>query len=468
VFQAKIVISRPLNGFKNWSIHTLNMSFWNRIFGKNIGDTVNEPKVRFGRFSDSYKAKSQYEAWDKALDNYDANEYLAAYRAFFQYLRDDKEDNVRWLEENGGIRFEILQGSKRVTGFADARQLKAEARIAHANELSVAFMRRLVETNYSLDYSRYALDDEDNLVVKFETSTLDGSPYKLYYALKEVAVNADKQDDLLLEEFESMLTPLDMGSKKEIPLSEKEVKYNFIKEKIQKAFQILDNGTLNLEKYPSGVSYILLSLSYCLDYLTAPEGYLMEAVERIHRHYYDNDGKNISQKNIAIRKELDKILARDKELIFNELYATTSCFGILAPNGHDTFVSLIDNELSNMDWYESNQHIDIALAVPSHIVGSALFNYALPKPTKDLLELYYRILEPQYFKALGFETFYDEQKNIFNDKNIKTAIRKIVDEAKEKYPNISPDLALLDFRNPCRFARTYLLMIKNLNVIAKT
>ena len=61
-------------------------------------------------------------------------------------------------------------------------------------------MRRLVESNYVLEYSRYGLDDDDNLVIKFDTSALDASPYKLYYALKEVAANADKQDDLLLDE----------------------------------------------------------------------------------------------------------------------------------------------------------------------------------------------------------------------------------------------------------------------------
>lgn len=204
------------------------MGFWDLIFGKNTGQSVATPKIRLGRYTDSYKEKAQYESWDKALNKFEANEYLESYKEFFKYLRDDKEDNVRWAEENGGIHFEVLQGSKRVSGFADARQLKAEARIANAKELSVAFMRRLVEANYSMDYCRYALDDENNLVVKFDTFTLDGSPYKLYYALKEVAMNADKQDDLLLDEFESMLTWIDTGSKTDIIVAEKEAKYNFL------------------------------------------------------------------------------------------------------------------------------------------------------------------------------------------------------------------------------------------------
>lgn len=445
------------------------MGFWDLIFGTKTEQVASAPKVRLGRFTDSYKSKSQYEAWDAALNKFESNHYLDSYKEFFRYLRDDKEDNVRWLEENGGIHFEILQGSKRVSGFADARQLKAEAKIAKANELSVAFMRRLVEANYSLDYSRYALDDDNHLIVKFDTYTLDGSPYKLYYALKEIAINADKQDDLLLDEFSSMLTPVEMGSKTDLSAEEKEAKYNFIQEQIAGALKDLDSGALSADKYPGGVSYLLLSLAYKIDYLVTPEGFMMETIERIHRSYFDNnDGKTMNQKNVAIRKELEKILKRSKDLIFNELYSTSSTFGIIAPKGHDSLIGLIDGELPNMDWYEENNHINIALSVTGYIVGNSLFNYALPKPTREFLELYYRVTEPKFFTDLGITpTLFDSVKNNFNTKEIKNAVRKIIEDNKEKFPSLSADFGVLDFKSPCRFARTYLLMLKSMDFTPK-
>jgi hypothetical protein len=444
------------------------MSFWDFITRTKREKKTVEPDIRFGRYTDSYKSKKQYEFWDKALKEYENDNYTEAYAAFFQYLRDDKEDNVRWINENGGIQFEILQGSKRVSGFADARHVKAEARIAHAQELSVAFMRRLMEANYSLDYSRYALDDDNNLVIKFETSALDGSPYKLYYALKEVAINADKLDDLLLDEFQSHLIPIDMGSKKDIPFEEKEAKYAFIKKEIQNVINTIDSGNLNADKYPSGISYLLLSLVYKLDFLTAPEGFFMETIERINRSYFDNDGRTLIQKNVGIKKDLEKVLLRDKDLIFKELYATSSSFGILTPKGHDTLMSLIDGELPNMDWYEENKHTQVAIAVPGYIVGNALFNYALPKPDRELLALFYQILESDYFISLGFEPPYlNTTTNSFNIKSIKSAIRQIVEAHKEKYPLLSPDLNILDFSSPCRFARTYLVLLRNLDVTPK-
>lgn len=444
------------------------MNFWDKIFGNKSEQNKAVPRIRFGRYSDSYKEKPQYDAWETSLDLFEESNYLESYKAFFTYLRDEKEDNVRWMEEEGGIRFEILQGSKRVSGFADARQVKAEARIAQAKELSVAFMRRLVESNYTLEHSRYALDNEDNLVVKFDTSTLDGSPYKLYYALKEVAINADKQDDLLIDEFNSLLTPVEMGSKTDISLAEKEVKYNFIKTQIQAVLDDIDKGMLNAEKYPGGISYLLLGLAYKIDFLTVPEGFMMETIERIHRTYFNTDDKTMLQKNIFIRKELEKINNRSKELIFSELYSTSVSFGIVAPKGHDSVASIIEGELPNMDWYEENKHEKVALSVTAYIVGNALFNYALPKPVKQLLELYYRVLESQYFTDLGFlPPYFDSDKKVFNQKDIKTAIRLVTDASKDKFPNLAPDLATLDFSTPCRFARTYLLMIKNLDFTPK-
>ena len=63
------------------------MGLFDSIFG---GSTYNEnqPDVRFGRYSDSYKTTEQYDAWDSALEKFDNKDYLEAYKKFFFYLRD--------------------------------------------------------------------------------------------------------------------------------------------------------------------------------------------------------------------------------------------------------------------------------------------------------------------------------------------------------------------------------------------
>ncbi len=444
------------------------MSFWNRLFGIKAEPTKPQPRIKFGRYTDSYKQPQQYEAWELALTKFEEHDYLGSYDALFRYLRDDNEDNVRWIKENGTIKYEILQGSKRVTGIANAQKFVAEARIVYADNLGIAVMRRLVESNYVLEYSRYGLDNDNNLVIKFDSSALDASPYKLYYALKEVAASADKQDDLLLDEFGVHLKPIDMGSKADIGEAEKQAKYDFIVHKIQSVLNQIDSKKLDVEKYPGGISYLLLDAAYRIDYLTSPEGFLMETVERMHRSYFSTEEKSMVLKNIGLRKELEKILLRSKELLVSELYATTSTFGILVPKQHDAIVSLIEGELQNMDWYEANKHESVALAIPGYIVGFALFNYALPKPERALLTFYFRVFEPTLFASLGFNPLYfDNQTGVFDQKAIKNKVREIVEQSLDVYPKLAPHYASLDFKTPAKFARSYLLMLKNLDFYKK-
>jgi hypothetical protein len=444
------------------------MNFWERLFGTTAEPTTPQPTVRLGRYTDAYKEKKQYEAWENALTKFEAEDYLAAYEAFFKYLRDEREDNVRWLNTEGGFEFEILQGSKRVTGVANAQKFVAEARIVKAQNLSVAVMRRLVESNFNLEYSRYALDDDNNLVIKFDSNALDASPFKLYYALKELAVNADKQDDLLLDEFGALLTPIDMGSKIDLTEAERTIKYTFLLDKINVLFAEIENKKLDGAKYPGGISYLLLDTAYRIDYLTTPEGFIMETIERIHRNYFSTENKTMIQKNALILAEFEKIISRSKDLIFNELYGTTSSFGILQPKQHDALVALIDGELPNRDWYEQNGHPNVALAVPSYIIGHALFTYSLPKPDRELLGFYYKIFEPDYFKSLNYTPqYFNPITGVFDQKAIKAAIKAITDSHLEKFPKLAPDFSVLDFKTASKFATSYLMLLRGLDLTAK-
>jgi len=438
------------------------MGLFDRLFGTTEPKEP-QPDIRFGRYSDSYKEAENYQAWDQALEQFELENYLRSYQAFFRYLRDDKEDNVKWWEDGDGLKFELYQGSKLISGFADEKKLLAESKIAHSAELNVNFMRQLIERNFDLNYSRFALDDQDNLTILFDTYTLDGSPYKLYYALKEVATNADKQDDLLLEEFK-VLEPIGSSHLLELPEAEKEAKYNFIQTETEKMLNEAETGKLNPDQYPGAVAYLLLNLTYKLDYLTKPEGYTMETLERIHRTYFAKDDKNTAQKNQLLCKEFKKLLDRPKEDFFKEMYRVTATFGITTPINHDRVVAVIDGELHNMDWYKDHGYESIALAVPGYIVGFCLFNYAVPKPDRDLFHLYFQIVESDYFKNLGFTIdYYDSEKQSFNRRSIRRAIDQVVDENKAKYSKLNPSLSLLRYDSMPEFAKSYLTMVRNLD-----
>jgi hypothetical protein len=236
------------------------MSILDRFF-KTKGLPEHEPKITFGRYSDAYKSPSKLRAWDDAQALFEKEQYIASYKAFLTYLQDEEEDNVRFEMTREGLKFEFYQGSKKVTGTATPRSLKAEARVVNADSFNVGILRRLLEQNFSLRYSRFALDEHGNVNIIFDTLTIDGSPYKLYYALQELATKADKQDDLLVEEFRN-LENVDTDHLEALPEKEKEVKYQYIKHTIEKALQEIESPLLQQNSYARSIGYLLLDIVF--------------------------------------------------------------------------------------------------------------------------------------------------------------------------------------------------------------
>jgi hypothetical protein len=421
--------------------------------------------IQLGRYTTVERSAAQTTAWEAACDAYEAAQYVDAYRHFFAFLRDPSQDNVLLQEgENGTLHFELLQGSKRVMGVANAEQVKAESRVAHVTTLNVAYLRRLMEQNFVLQHSRYCLSDDNDIVLKFETSTLDGSPYKLYDAFKEIAVDADKQDDLLADEFSPLLTLHDTGSMQALPNTERQLKYDFLQTELRQTFDLLDKNSAEAEKYPEAYSYLLLALTYKLDYLLHPEGYMMEVLERAHRLFFETaEGKKTPQRNALLRQELQKIQQRSAADTFKELYRTRATFAVLSNKTHDSLVSTIDGELSKMDWYIEEKLPHLAMAIPNFIVGYLLFNYALPKPDRDLLQFYYLVTENVFFVPLGFTAVYFE-KNKLQKTLIETHLRGIEAAYKADFPNLHLDLKRLKYNDMMTFAKTYLLMLRDLDL----
>lgn len=435
------------------------MSFFSKIFGRE--DSKKMPNIRFGRYSDIYHTTGQDAAFDRSVQEFEEENYLDAYTSFFNYLRNEEEDNVKVWREKGQVKFELFQGSRKIIGYGTSIKLHAEARVAKAKELQASFMRRLLEENFELKYSRFSVTPENEIAIVFDTFATDGSPYKLYAALKELATHADKQDDILLDEFQS-LEAVESQIYRHLPEDEKEIKYQYIIREIKSAFNEIDNGKLNADKYPVGITYLLLYLCYKLDYLTKPEGYMMEALERIHRLAFAQDGKNAAQKNNALRKEFQKLMDRPKDKFFTEMYEVRSTFGITGPIDHQQVGLIIQQELNNMKWYREHGHDKVALSIPGFIAGRCLFYFAVPMPDKEFFHLLLQILETEYFNELGFPVFV--KNNELDKKGIEKEIRRIAERHQDSYSNLKPNLKRLSYNSLPEFAESYCWMVKELEL----
>lgn len=421
-----------------------------------------EENLDIGRFSDAYKPQSSYKTWEESLLAFEMEDHEKSTTLFLDFLKSKDEENLVYQNKEGTINFHFFQGSKKVTGYQNKEKFRAEVSVAISSDLNIGLLRRLLDRNYLLKYSRFALQDDGTITMLFDSYTVDASPNKLYQGLKEMAIQADKLDDIIIDEFVG-LEPINTGHTIDRSDETKDKQYRYMIDQIDNCMNEIRNGKLNTDQFPGGLSFLLLALNYKLDYLLKPEGHVMDILEENHRKFFANDGKEVGLKNKNFIDSFAKIKEREESKVKSELYNVISTFGLTTPTPHETLASLITSELAGMQWYKENGHHAIALSIPTYVVGFSLFNYALPLPDIELLRLYYKVLEPEFFYVDKSASKY-YSRNTLNSRNIKKDIEHILDRYKVVYPQLDMDTNKISFDNEVAFAESYLSMIGRLNL----
>lgn len=430
---------------------------------KNIENENATGYKNFGRFSDSLTEPNQVKLFDEALKKFETNDYIANYKLFLQFLTNKKDDNVLISENASGINFEIIQGSKKITGLATVQKFYCVSKIAQVDTLQVRYLRQMIEANFAFMYIRFAIDPDNNIVLLFESVASEASPYKLLEALRELAIYADKNDDLLLSEFKDDLKPLDLGLRKELPSNIRNFYAHYLIQEIEQTFAYLLQNPILETQYMGGVAYLWLSLAYQLDYLLAPQGYINDSIERIERLFFEKSTESYSIKNKKIADEFLNIKERRLDLILDELYQTTCTFSIMSVKTIRELANLIDSELPNMNWYAKNNYQKIAFAVTDFIVGNAQFNNSFPDFERQLLHLYMQVRHFDFFKQLGLNSNFKNAAGILNMKEIKNALQAILVENNIAKKQIEICITTLNCTDEVSWARSYLEMITLLN-----
>ncbi len=421
-------------------------------------------EAHLGRFSDVYKTPDQYNAWDKSVEYFEKHEYEHSLIEFLHYLNNPDKDNVI-LNNQQNIKdgFELVQGSKSILGKIKNGRLLFTVEVAYVEHLHIGFMRRLLDLNYELKYVRYGLSDSQMITLLFDTMMEDAFPYKLYYALKELALHADKHDDLLLNEFD-FLKPI--SSHKLKPLSEKEkaFKLAYYRTILAQAMQQVEKGRLKPDQYPAANSYILLAALYKLDYLIKPEGSLIDAIEKVHKSYFGPEQKNQHQKLNQLSQEFAKLSRLTDPFISNDLYNGIFTFGVTSPANMSMIKEIIEREFRNIGWYIDNQYPEYAIAIVEYTVGLCLFNHAVPSVIRKLFTIVYRITEPDYFITIQNHPPLVDPRGQVDKQSIKTELTRIEKEYKSEYPALVLDSKLLSYESICHFVYSFVMMISRLSM----
>jgi hypothetical protein len=434
-----------------------------RLFGKGKKKEEPEPDIFFGRYSDNNKPAGKVSRWTDSDNLFKQKKYTESIDAFFEYLRDDNVQNVVYERNGSDGRFEFYQGSKIVRGTFDEKRLSAEVTLAKMPQPSVPVMRRLLEMNFSLYYSRFALDN-DRLCMRFDSNIEGATPSKLYYGLKELSTKGDKQDDLLVQDF-SALQITDTEHVTEIPPAEKEIKYQFLQKWLKETLEAA--AAVDADKFSGGISYMLLSLIFRVDYLLSPEGKLLNEMEKTAAIYFKKDERPAAEKNRDIIEEFKKIQAKSKEEIFSYLFRSKHTFAIVAPQNHKVVTDSIHAANQNMGWYRDNNYPFIATQVTEYGISYCQYSYSLPRMITELFHLYMRINYGDFFKALGFHiVYYDQEKASFNSERVIDQIKLIMERWKNKYPNADFKIQNLRFDSLVNFNYSFTTEIEYLNMEA--
>ncbi|HEY6954733.1 MAG TPA: hypothetical protein VI385_05780 [Flavisolibacter sp.] len=423
-----------------------------------------EPGIRFGRYSDNNKTVEKVERWNEAEGLFKEKKYYESLNAFFDYLKDDDEENVFHTHEGTRGNFSFYQGSKVIKGYYNEELLEAEVHLAQMPQPSVPVMRRLLEMNFNLYYSRYALN-EDKIAMLFDSDIETANPSKLYYGLKELATKADKQDDLLVHDFTTLL-PTENEHLVEIPGEEKAIKFRYFKLWIQQTLDLA--GSIDADKFSGGIAYLLLALAYRIDYLIVPEGKLLSELEKIVEIYFRKDDRMVTEKNQEMMECYQRLLSKEEEMFYPYLFRSKYTFSIVTPQNYKTISDSIFNANQNVAWYRENKLTDIAAQISEYGFSYCQYSYSLPRPISELFRLFMQINYTNYFKELGFKSdYYNEETKQYDQENIIARIKAIEQKWKSKYPEFDFKTDKLKFDNKVSLNQSFTTEIEYLNLETK-
>ncbi|MCF3110494.1 hypothetical protein LL912_17035 [Niabella sp. CC-SYL272] len=433
----------------------------NWVRGKEEPSAQGNPSIEFGRYSDNNKMSGKVRRWKDADSLFKEKNYAASVDAFFDYLKDDAVQNVRYTRNGDTASFELFQGSKIIRGEIRDNRLSADVKLALMAEPSVPVMRRLLEMNFGLYYSRFALNNNE-LCMRFDTDLSTANPNKLYYGLKELATKSDKQDDLLIEDF-SHLAAVDQDHITPLSEKEKQVKYDSMISWIDETLEKI--AGIDADKFSGGISYLLLSLVYRIDFLITPEGQLLNLLEKIGAIYFKKDERSIVDKNRDMIEAFRELKTKPREEIFKNLFRSKYTFSIVTPQVHKVMADAIHEANENMLWYRDNGYEYFANKLMEYGLSYCQYSYSLPRPITLLVRLFMQVNYPSFFKALGYtEDLYDTGSGRFKEDTIIRYIRTVEAQWKERYPYMSFRTEGLNFSGLLAFNYSFTTQIEKLNM----
>ena len=415
----------------------------------------------FGRFISYKKTPLQQEQYQESKKAFSQQRYLDGYEHYFEYLHffDNGEDcgNISFYRDENSLRFKLIQGSAIIKGDITQRRLSASVSLAHILKDNIAVMRRLLEKNYLYTYSTFFLEN-NTLKAKIYFDNISLSPQKIFFPLRELAINADKEKELLLDEFDN-LEPIELDHIEVMDPHLKETKLRFFREWIDKTEQKV--SLLPTQEQSGAIAFIWLNLLLKIDYFVTPRGKLGFDIYEAVQEYYLEDNKLVEEKNDTLQKAVEKLKALDTQLLSKSLYPIKQTFDIFSNDNLDEIRRFIEETLTKVIWYKEHRYEEVILTIYEYLGLYMLYNFGMNSCLRELVQFNIRLHNTDFYSALGMPSLYKNEK--LHSSKISDAIEKITHSYAKRYPHLQNFSNQLNYESSEKFHHSYFGALKALN-----
>lgn len=418
---------------------------------------------QFGRSINASINPQEPELFDASAKAFEEENILEGYSHFLTSLQnftaETPNHNIILTQEADALRFELLQGSASIKGLVTKKSIEAECLIADLAKTHVAIKRRLLERNYQLTYSRFfSSDGLIRLKIRLDNTTM--TPQKIFFPLREIALNADFEKEYIASEFshEALL-----DTQHVIPIDEKEkrLKYDVMK-------QWTDHCLESIKRLPSDDNAGMIAFSYLtlllqIDYLIVPKQQIGQKIIRQISEYFSDDNKSVDRKNSDLQGYVTTLNEITYEEFAPQLYNLTVTFSPMERASHEEVANFIDETLNKIRWYKNNRYSMVILTIYRYIALYLLYNFGLHPSLRALLHLVVEVHHADYFEALGIKPLYNPDNGHFEKRQIISRIDKIITPNQQQFRQLRPFGEALSFDSLEQFSHDFYLQLKHLD-----
>lgn len=414
----------------------------------------------YGRGVHSLPNPDEHELFEKASDAFIQGNRIKGYEYFLSSLTHvGNTTHLTYTVLEDTITFELLQGCAVIRGIITEDSLKATALIASVSHLHVSIKRRFLERNFQLTYARFC-DNEGILTLKLHLDNATITPHKIFFPLREIALNADFEKEMISGEF------------KEIPLLESEhVRYLTHEQYLhlhgwmlrwidqtQKSLQgLLSNDNTGM------VSFSYLALLLQIDYLLIPRKKMAKEIAEKVGGYFMDDEKSTEDKNTDLQDYLSKLEQMDIDEFATQIYRSEYTFSPFDQAMHEEIVTFIDESLTKVKWYKSNHSSYVIRAIYRYVALYILYNYGLHPTLRSLMHLHVQVYASDFFEDMGEGSFYTPSTNHFDKTRIHDYIQSAIIPYQKRYKGLQNFSHLLNYTDLDSFSQSFYQQIKNLD-----